>query len=659
MVGKRLKLSAAWLLVLSILFTAGQSVSAADDITGHWAEEDMRFMVDRGFLKGDGNGYHPNKIITRGQFAVLLARVLELEPSSGGITFTDVDNRSGYLAEILAAAHAGIITGYGDGTFRPSEQINRQHMAVMMKRALDYLKIEGKTADYRFADEKEILPAYRVDLYELAGAGIFKGSEQPDGSYLFRPMNQAHRWEAATVLTRLIKLAEQVEGEIPAEPEEELSYATAETVSDGTTTVVKKYKSFEEAAGAMGNGQVVIYGDSIVKMQSGVVITKPTLSGSTLTNVFDHPDKMDDSRKAFTYVTRDSELEYLESTADYVKVKLAGKTGYIKHENALLKTWNMLKGRSYYTVNSEEELVHNVFSNQTGKYQSYTIGKAPDNLKEGQRYLSWNQIDYTDWRGNTVQTFYNYFQFLPARTETIYTAEELDRYIMGELARLEATGNATYKDATKKSKLIGIGNILKKVEKEKNINALLVLALAQHESAYGMSTKAQQYNNLFGLAIYDDAAADHPFHKYESVEDNVNTLADQYWNKNYIPPNGGYANGAAFGTKAVGFNVKYASDPYWGAKAAGHAYRIDKALGGRDFGRYTIGITKTTGMNVRTSPEVSDNLAFKYTKIGLPVTIVSSEYNASEKRTWYQVLSDDPRYETVWIAGENVQIVFQ
>ncbi|SEJ63048.1 S-layer homology domain-containing protein [Bhargavaea ginsengi] len=653
MVGKRLKFSAAWLLVLSILFTSGQSVSATDDITGHWAEEDMRFLIDRGILKGDANGYHPNDVITRGQFAVLLARALELEPSSGGIAFTDVDNRSGYLAELLAAADAGIITGYPDGTFRPSVQIKRQHMAVMMKRTLDYLKIEGKDPGYRFADEQEILASYRADLYELAGAGIFKGSKQPDGSYLFRPMNQAHRWEAATVITRLIKLAEEVESEVPS-PEPEMFYATANVNADGTTKVVKKYNTFEEAAAAMGNEQVVVYGDTVVKMQYGVVITKPTLSGSSLTNVYEKPDM----KTAFTYVTRDSELEYLESTADYVKVKIAGKTGYIKHENAVLKTWSMLNGRSYYTVNSAEELIHNVYSNQTGKYQSYTTGKAPDSLQVGQKYLSWNQINFTDWNGKAVQTFYNYFQFLPARTETIYTAAELDRYIMDELKRLEATGSATYKDATTKSKLIGIGSTLKKIEKDKNINALMVLALAQHESAYGMSTKAQQYNNLFGLAIYDDAAADHPFHKYETVEENIYTLADQYWNKNYIPPNASYANGAAFGTKAVGFNMKYASDPYWGAKAAGHAYRIDKALGKRDFGRYKIGITKNS-MNARTSPRVGDNLAFRYEKTGLPVAVIGSEYNAAEKRTWYQVLSDDPEHETVWLAGEYLQIVFE
>lgn len=654
MVGKRLKLSAVWLLFLSFLFTAGQAVSAADDLTGHWAEEDMRFLIDRGILKGDANGYHPNNVITRGQFAVLLARAFELEPASGDVTFTDVDNTSGYLAELLAAADAGIITGYPDGTFRPSDQIKRQHMAVMMKRVLDYLKIDGKHPDYKYADEHEILSSYRNDIYQLAGIGVFKGSKQPDGSYLFRPMNQAHRWEAATVITRMIKLAEDIEGEVP-EPDPVFDYATAEVKADGTITRKKTFKTFDEAAAAMGPGQVVVYGDTIVKMQYGVVITKPTISGSTLTNVYEKPDM----KSAFTYVTRDSELEYIESTADYVKVKIAGKTGYIKHENAVLKTWNMLNGRSYYTVNSAGDLVHNVFSNQTGKFQNYSTGKAPANMKTGQKYLSWNQTHFTDWSGNAVQVSHNYYQFLPVRTKTVYTAQELDGYIMDELKRREATGLAAYKDATKKSKLIGIGSILKKVEQEKKINALLILALAQHESAYGMSTKAQLYNNLFGLAIYDDAADDHPFHKYKSVEENIYTLADQYWNKNYIPPNAAYANGAAFGTKAVGFNMKYASDPYWGAKAAGHAYRIDKALGGRDFGRYTIGLTQSSGLNARTSPKVTSSAAFKYGKSGLPVVIVGSEYNAAEKRTWYKVLSDDPARDTVWLAGEYVQKVFE
>ncbi|WP_143242298.1 S-layer homology domain-containing protein [Bhargavaea cecembensis] len=652
---KRITVPAALLLITAFLFMAALPAAAADDVTGHWAEKDMRFLIDRGILQGDNTGYHPNKVITRGQFAVLLARSLKLEEAPGNITFTDVDNRSGYLAELLAAANAGIIDGYPDGTFRPSDKIKRQHMAVMMKRAMDYLKLEGKKPGYKFADENEMLPSYRAMVYDLAGAGIFTGSEQPDGSYLFRPMNEAHRWEAATVITRLIKVVEKIEDEeVPSpSPSPQMDYATAVIDSKGNHTTLRKFKSFDEASAALASGQVVLYKDSIVKMQSGVVITKPALTGSTLTNVYEKPD----FKSAFTYVTSDSELEYLESTPNYVKVRIAGKDGYIKHENAELKTWNMLKGRSYYTADSAGNLVHYIFSNRTGGYLSYSTGKAPEGMTPGAKYTSWDQVHFVDANGKSALTNYNYYQFLPARTKTVYSATDIDAYVAKKLKALEGTKSAAYKDATKKSKLIGIGKALKKVEEEKGINALMILALAQHESNYGMSDKAQLYNNLFGLAVYDDLDKDHKFHKYRSIEENVNTLADRYWNKNYIPPTGPYANGAAFGTKAVGFNVKYASDPYWGAKAAGHAYRADKEMGGRDYGRYTIGLTTADNLKARTSPEIGNNIQFAYKKSGMPVVIIGSNYNEAEKINWQNILSDDRGRYSVHVAGQYVDVI--
>lgn len=657
LMSKRFTLTAAWLLIAAFLFTAAVPVSAADDITGHGAEKDMRFLIDRGILKGNGSGYHPDEVITRGQFAVLLARSLELEPAPPNVSFTDVDNRSGYMEELLAAAHVGIITGYGDGTFRPSEKIKRQHMAIMMKRAMDFLKLKGEKPGYKFADEQEILDIYREDLYELVGAGIVKGSPQKDGTYLFKPMGGTYRWQAATVIARLIRLAEGIEEEeVPSpEPAPQLDYATATVDANGKKTVIKKYKSFDQAAAEMGNGQVVLYNGSIVKMQYGVVITKPALIGSTLTNIYEKPD----FKTAFTYVSSDTELEYVESTASSVKVKVAGREGYIKHENADLKTWNMLKARSYYTVDKAGDLVHYIYSNRSGNYVSYSTGKAPAGMKAGERYTSWDQITFVDGAGKPVATNYNYYQFLPARTKTVYSAAEIDAYVMKKLKALEKQypNNKVYKDASKRSKLIGIGKALKKVEEEKGINALMILALAQHESSYGLSEKAQLYNNLFGLAVYDDLDKDHKFHKYKSVEENINTLADQYWNKNYIPPNGPHANGAAFGTKSVGFNMKYASDPFWGAKAAGHAYRADKEMGGRDYGRYTIGLTTAPGFNARTSPEIGDNIAFKYPKTGMPVVVIGSTQD--DKRTWLNVRSDDPGRYSVYLAGELVKIVYQ
>ena len=71
------------------------------------------------------------------------------------------------------------------------------------------------------------------------------------------------------------------------------------------------------------------------------------------------------------------------------------------------------------------------------------------------------------------------------------------------------------------------------MEANSHINAMLILSLAQHESAYGMSDHAQNLNNLFGLYVYDT----NPLNKkFDSVEANINELVEKFLQPNYITP---------------------------------------------------------------------------------------------------------------------------
>lgn len=271
-------------------------------------------------------------------------------------------------------------------------------------------------------------------------------------------------------------------------------------------------------------------------------------------------------------------------------------------------------------------------------------------MVDGERYYSWDGIHFTDRNGSHVGTGYQYFQFLPARSKTHYTAEEIDTYIMHTLQSLETDypNNPTYKNASTKSKLIGLGTLLKEIEEKEKINALHILALAQNESTYGLSHIAQQSNNLFGLNVHDDRPVSDYF---ETVEDNILELVNNYLNKNYIPPNGGYAYGAIFGNKAVGFNVKYAADPYWGAKAAGHMYRIDKMMGGKDLANpSTIGLT-TEALNVRTGPGTDNERIFRYMKTGMPVIIVEPV----DASPWLKIVSDAIEHDELFVHGDYVK----
>ncbi|MET4560657.1 beta-N-acetylglucosaminidase [Lysinibacillus parviboronicapiens] len=620
----------AFLLTLVASLLWQPQIAAADELTGHAHETGLRYLISKDAIVQDANGsYRPNDNVTRGEFASYLSKVLKLEANDGKV-FTDVPDTYMYLTDIQLAATAGIITGYADGTFKPDAAISRQHMAIMLERAIDFLKIPKGTSSITFKDNAAIIKDYRPAVAVGAHLGIINGSNG-----YFMPEKNATIGQAATFIQRLMLLSDDSTVDTS-------TYAIKE-IANGALVGNQGYSSFDAADKALTkNTQVIVQKDKIVKMTSGYVVTNNyvALNSETI--------------KDQISVAGNTEMEYISSDATQVKVRLADQVGFLKQADVTLIPFSLSKGRSYYS-NENGEIKHTLYDYNTNKYSSsYVYGKAPAFMKQGEKYFSWNGIYFTNGNGSSKGDAYNYYQFLPARATTQYTAEELDAYIMNKLAEIESTGITLYKDATTKSKLIGLGQTLKEVEANSKINAMLILALAQHESAYGMSDHAQKLNNLFGLYVYDT----NPLNKeFESVAANINELVEKFLQPNYITPGGSsgrnYANGAVVGSKALGFNVKYASDPYWGAKIAGHYYRAEKVLGFKDANNpYTIGLTTSNGLNVRTDASTSNSPLFTYARSGMPVIVTNTGTNG-----WYEVLSDKLHSGTAYISKDYIQVI--
>ncbi len=54
-------------------------------------------------------------------------------------TFTDVDESAWYAYAVQSLTDKGIIQGYDDSTFKPSDNVNRAELAVTLDRLIDYL----------------------------------------------------------------------------------------------------------------------------------------------------------------------------------------------------------------------------------------------------------------------------------------------------------------------------------------------------------------------------------------------------------------------------------------------------------------------------------------------------------------------------------------
>ena len=620
-------------LVFLLILPLG-SPASADDIAGNYHEKSLRYLILKGALAADAGGnYYPNQMVTRAEFAHYLAVTLALPAASKTTKFTDVSQTSPYYASIQKAAAANIITGYEDSTFKPNANISRVHMAVMIERALTHLKVTVDSPKATtFKDQAQILPAYRQAVAVGAHLNIIQGSTMPDGVY-FYPNKNATRAQTATFIYRLNDYLGDEDTKI--DMYELKTIKNKELVSTGKTSF-----SYDTLYNQITdhNTQVITKGDKVVYLKAG--------SGYVVTDKYValYSETLNDQ----IAVAGSTEMQYLGSDGQNVRVNLAGHVGTLSINDVSIIPFSTSKGRSYYQ-NVNGELYHYLVNHQTGKVTGqYYSGKAPAAMDAGVPYYSWNGINFT---GNGESfTHYNYYQFLPIVSKTQYTAEELNRYIDYALKQREQAG-AAYANASTKSKLIGLGTTLKQMEEKYDLNALMILSLAMHESNYGMSDHAQNYNNLFGLYVYDTD----PLNKeFASVEENILEYINAFIWKKYVPYNAPFANGAVFGSKTLGMNVKYASDPYWGAKAAGHYYRADKYLGFKDANNaYTVGLTTTTNLNVRPAPTTAGNTPlYTYTRKNLPVII--SNLNLTD---WYEIVGEQPGLPTAYVNKKYINVI--
>ncbi len=107
------------------------------DILGFWAQADIELMVAHHVVNGvSSTSFAPNENVTRAQFATMIARALNLDTTNTNAPFSDVSSSAYYAGPVAAAAKAGIIKGYPNGTFAPNANITREEMAAMIVRAM-------------------------------------------------------------------------------------------------------------------------------------------------------------------------------------------------------------------------------------------------------------------------------------------------------------------------------------------------------------------------------------------------------------------------------------------------------------------------------------------------------------------------------------------
>lgn len=297
---------------------------------------------------------------------------------------------------------------------------------------------------------------------------------------------------------------------------------------------------------------------------------------------------------------------------------------------------------STYKVN---EITHATWNARTGSFASYTYGLAPEWLPVG-TYYSWDSIHFfydkamkePVLHGEKVGQYYNYYQYLPVRSASLYDGKVLDDYMKA----MGYTEKATVfpRTSSTQTAMHEVGGQFVSAQNIYGINSLLMFALAIHESGAGTSRLAIEKNNLFGWGAIDSNPSD--AHMFESIEKSIYEHAGINL-RGFISVENWRYFGVILGNKNNGMNTKYASDPYWGHKIAGWAYRIDRYNNFQDFNKYQIGIIEDNRIpHIKPTMDVnSTTLHTIAERTQQRVMLINSVDTVSGKQ-WIQIMSSQP-----------------
>ena len=429
--------------------------------------------------------------------------------------------------------------------------------------------------------------------------------------------------------------------EVSAQDLKSCGYEVAYINDDGSFNTDSCYSDFASAKNRMKElgGDVVVRHDSsysytkIIAMNSGIAYSYPR-DGATL-NIYQDVNNHSIYYKQ-TYVARHFELNYLDTERylgdgrGMIETNINGFHGFTDLEYVDLVpskfirngiaitlggnnhytnegTFTFVPKQNYYerrTSGNYSEIVYHIYRGFPANgyepvSEAIVIGPAPSDMNEGVKYYSYDGVNFysdSDFKNKSF-TYYNYYQFLPLRSKTNISADIFNSYI------------SKYDNSVMR----GTGQTFIDAQNKYGINALLLFAMAAHESANGTSGYATKRNNLFGWNAVD--ADPNQATSFSSVAVCVNEQAGVNL-RGFVDVTDGRFFSSSLGNKGSGLNVKYASDPYWGMEIASIAYQIDKLSKNKngtlsDYNYYSLSLINKFDIPVKQEP--SDGSKTLYT----------------------------------------------
>ena len=169
-----------------------------------WFASAVKYAYEKGLMSGTGNGvFSPNTATNRAMIVTILYRLEGSPAVTNSSSFTDVASGTYYADAVAWAAENGIVSGYGNNKFGPTDNITREQLATILYRYAQY-KNNDTTAS---ADLSAYTDAGTISTYAKTALSWANASKLINGTSgtTLSPKQTATRAQVAQILMNLLK----------------------------------------------------------------------------------------------------------------------------------------------------------------------------------------------------------------------------------------------------------------------------------------------------------------------------------------------------------------------------------------------------------------------------------------------------------------------
>ena len=165
--------AAAGFLSLAMLGGMAPAVAPQAQAADNWAQEYLDQLVEWSVMRGDIDGnLYADRNITRAEFVTMVDRAYGYD-QVGGTPFTDVQDSSWYADDISIAYNVGYFQGTSRTTASPDDNLTREQAVLLLGRNMMLQSSAGETLG--FSDSRDFSEWSRTMVQAAADAGVVGG----------------------------------------------------------------------------------------------------------------------------------------------------------------------------------------------------------------------------------------------------------------------------------------------------------------------------------------------------------------------------------------------------------------------------------------------------------------------------------------------------